>query len=354
MRVLLIAAASSVHTVRWANAFVQRGLQVHLISQHAPLPALSPSVALHRFPHRGGLGYLLNRRRAARLVRSIRPDVVNAHYASGYGSLVRGLKEVPVVLNVWGSDVYEFPDRSALHRWWLLRNLRAAHRIVSTGHAMAQRVKALLPGAAPVDVVPFGVDLDVFRPADRRGNDPVAIGTVKALAHTYGVDRLLQAFALLLRMDGLPEARLRIVGDGPQRAELERIATGLGIAEQVDFIGAVPHGQVPDALRKLDIYVALSRAESFGVAVIEASACALPVVVSDAGGLPEVVRDGDTGFVVPQGDPAVAAQRLHQLILDGVLRERMGAAGRRWVREQYEWSHCVDRMIAVLQQAAGT
>ena len=348
---MMIAAANSVHTVFWANAFVERGHAVHLVSQHPPLPTLADTVQVHRLPHGRGLGYLLNRGRLARLVHRVRPDVVNVHYASGYGSLVRGVKGVPVALNVWGSDVFEFPDRSTWHRAWLLGNLKAARTIISTSEAMAQRVRSLLPDASPITVVPFGVDTSVFiPPASRKGQD-VVVGTVKTLAPTYGIDRLMRAFA---RLPAAPDRRLRIVGNGPQRDALMRLATELGIAERTDLVGAVPHAQVPDELHRLTVYVALSRAESFGVAVIEASACGLPVVVSDAGGLPEVVRDGVTGFVVPEGDPVVAARRVEQLLADPEAGARMGAAGRAFVVEHFERLRCVDRMIAVLQQAADT
>jgi glycosyltransferase involved in cell wall biosynthesis len=99
--------------------------------------------------------------------------------------------------------------------------------------------------------------------------------------------------------------------------------------------------------------VALSRAdsESFGVAVIEASACGLPVVVSDAGGLPEVVRDGITGAVVPRDNPAQAAAAILSLMRDAAERQQWGQAGRSHVMEHYEWNVCVDRMLGVLDDA---
>ncbi len=125
----------------------------------------------------------------------------------------------------------------------------------------------------------------------------------------------------------------------------------MGIQEATDFIGVVPHASVPDELRKLDVYVALSRSESFGVAVIEASACGLPVVVSNVGGLPEVVEQGVTGFIVPSEDPAAAADALEQLLASKELRERMGSAGRDRVERLYAWEACVDRQIAVLRSA---
>ncbi|MCB9169463.1 MAG: glycosyltransferase [Flavobacteriales bacterium] len=352
LSIALLAAASSVHAVRWANAFVERGHRVHLITQHACAPGLDGRVTLVRMPHHHGLGYLLNRVRLAHLLQRVRPDVVNVHYASGYGTLGRGIHHVPVVLNVWGSDVHEFPDRTPLHRWWLLRNLRSADRIVSTSTSMARRVQGLLKYERPITVVPFGVDPERFKPDPRPAEGPVVIGTVKTLSPTYGVDRLIRAFAHLVRMKGVPDLRLRIVGDGPQRKELERLVTTLGVQDRTVLAGAAPHAEVPGELGRMHVFVALSRAESFGVAVIEASACALPVVVSDAGGLPEVVEEGVTGYVVPQGDPMKAAERLFRLVTDPEERVRLGEAGRRWVQERFAWDRCVDRMLGVLEEMA--
>ena len=85
---------------------------------------------------------------------------------------------------------------------------------------------------------------------------------------------------------------------------------------------------------------------TFGVAVIEAGACALPVVVSDAGGLPEVVRDGETGLVVPREDVPALQAALKRLVLDEALRRRIGRAGREHVAREYAWEVCVDRMMA--------
>ncbi|MBK9175714.1 MAG: glycosyltransferase [Flavobacteriales bacterium] len=351
MRILLVAAASSVHVMRWANAFAERGLHVHLASLHDPVPGFLEGVTLHRMPHLGGLGYLINRPFLRRLIRTLRPDVINAHYASGYGTLAVRQAGTPLVLNVWGSDVYEFPDAGPLHRWLLRRNLLRADTVVSTSEVMAARTKRICPELKEVVVVPFGVDTERFHPRTALHED-VVIGTVKTLAPKYGIDTLLRAFEILTRSSGVERLRLRIVGGGPQRAELERIAVDLGIKELVEFTGPVPHDQVPDELRRLDVYAALSRAdsESFGVAVIEASACGLPVVVTGVGGLPEVVEQDVTGSIVPPDDPRAAAAALEQLIASPALRERMGLAGRDRVMRRYAWSTCVDSQLAVFER----
>ena len=189
-----------------------------------------------------------------------------------------------------------------------------------------------------------------------RPRQGLTIGTVKTLAPTYGIDTLIHAFALLRRQlqvqapttaQGL---RLRLVGGGPQQAELQQLAHTLGVADVTTFVGSVPHTQVPQELATLDIFAALSRLESFGVAAIEAGAARLPVVVSDAGGLPEVVQHGQTGLVVPKDDPSAAAAALLRLVQDPALCQRLGTAGQQHVANNYAWPACVKTMIGVYER----
>ena len=350
--VALLGAANSIHLQRWAAALAARGWRVSLITQHAdnalPLPE---AVHLHQLPVRGELGYFLNVPALKALLRRLRPDLLNVHYASGYGSTAALAGFAPTLLSVWGSDVYDFPYESAPKGWLVRRNLRRATSIASTSEAMARQVRRLVPGLGEIAITPFGVEMDRFEAKpERRPGSALVIGTVKTLAPKYGVDLLLRAFAGLLDDTDVRAAvltcRLLIVGDGPQRAELVQLADELGIASLTEFAGVVEHAQVPLQLHRLDIYVAASRldSESFGVAVIEASACALPVVVSDAGGLPEVVRDGETGLVVPRDDVPALQAALKRLVLDEALRDRLGRAGRAHVGRAYDWGHCVELM----------
>jgi ribosomal protein S18 acetylase RimI-like enzyme len=106
------------------------------------------------------------------------------------------------------------------------------------------------------------------------------------------------------------------------------VAADLGVADLTQFLGLVPHADVPGLLGNFSLFVCLSHSESFGVSVLEAEASGIPVVVSDVGGLPEVVRDGVTGRVVPVRSPASAASAILSLIDDEDQRGRMGAAGR--------------------------
>lgn len=356
LHVALLGQASSIHLQRWAIGLADRGLRVSVITQQGSEALPYPShIEMLVLPHRGLAGYLLNAFALRRLLRQLRPDLLHAHYASGYGTTAMLAHWRPWLLSVWGADVYDFPMQSRLKRALLLRNLRAADRLASTSHAMASQVRRLWPQAGAIDVTPFGVDTDHFCPGSAAMPSNLVIGTVKSLTPKYGVDVLIQAFARLVDATPPIETRLLVVGDGPERGALEALAASLGIARRVQFVGAVAHAQVPSWLQQMDVYVAASRddSESFGVAVIEASACALPVVVSDAGGLPEVVQHEVTGLVVPRNDVGALARALKRLVDAPDLRRRMGAAGRQRVIDNYHWSHCVDRMLAIYRTMRG-
>ncbi len=336
--------------MRWANALADRGVEIHLATQHPSAHGYDQRITMYSLPHRNGLGYLWNRSRLQEIVDRVQPDLVNVHYATGYGTLASTLERTCVVLNVWGSDVFEFPQKSCVHRWLVVRNLRRADQLVSTSEAMAKQVRTIMRRDVPIVIVPFGVDTSVFKPSVKGTDGPLVIGTVKTLAAIYGIDILLRAFALVPdRIEGR-EVILRIIGKGPQEAQLRALCSFLKLDHRVDFAGAVAHERVPEELAGMDVFVALSRSESFGVAVIEASACGLPVVVSDVGGLPEVVDHGVTGVVVPANDRQAAAHAIHRLLTNAELRKSMGSAGRAWMGRSFGWVECVDRMMAVYER----
>ncbi len=326
-----------------------------LLTQHPAAEWQVPARArLRLLPFRGEKGYFLNVLAARRALGEFSPDLVNSHYASGYGTLATLVARRPHLMSVWGSDVYDFPYQSALAGRLIRFNLRRADSIASTSHVMAAQVSKLVRRPEKIHITPFGVECEQFDP--RKANKvegQVTVGTVKTLADKYGVDLLIDAFAQLVRdndaaLDGVRgRLRLLLVGDGPQRADLEAQVDALGMRSRVTFTGQVSHSEVPAWLKRLDVYVAASRldSESFGVAVIEASSCGLPVVVSDVGGLPEVVQDGVTGLIVPRDDSAALCAALKRLVLDDGLRAAMGRAGRALVQREYEWERCVDKMV---------
>lgn len=367
MKVLLLSDPNSAHTIKWARSLAENGLSIDILGlsryessdyngyENIQVYSLGLDKLLIGKPigDISKLKYLAALHRIKKTISQINPEIVHAHFATSYGFFGALSNFHPFILSVWGADVYDFPRRSPLHRALLCFNLSRADKILSTSQVMA--VETGRYTASPVTVTPFGIDLDTFRPGPASSLfDPqdIVIGTVKALEVKYGVDDLIRAFQILTdRYPHLP-LKLLIVGDGSQAGALRQLAVDLGVAHLTTFTGRVGYDQVPLYHNMITVFVALSvlDSESFGVAVIEASACGKPVVVSNVGGLPEVVADGTTGLIVPPRSPGRAAEAIARLVADGQLRRQMGQAGREWVRSRYQWSDNVRQMLQIYQE----
>ncbi|MFN8223543.1 MAG: glycosyltransferase family 4 protein [Gaiellales bacterium] len=178
-----------------------------------------------------------------------------------------------------------------------------------------------------------GVELGA-PPAPRRPGTPVRIVSVGRLAEPKDFGTLLAAIA----RPALGTVELELLGDGPQRAALEAMARRLGIADLTHFLGEV--GDVPDRLRRADVFVLSSRSEGLPISVLEAMAAGLPIVATAVGGLGELVDDGVTGLLVPAGDVNALAEALATLAADPARCQTLGAASRRRAEERFSIAAC--------------
>ncbi|WP_440903789.1 glycosyltransferase [Catenovulum sp. SX2] len=344
MKLIVLSSAESVHTIRWCNALSKRGIRILLVSQHTLISGLSSDVSFHQLKYKGSKGYFLNTFEFRKLVKQESPDIIHAHYASGYGTLAAN-SGFEYLLSVWGSDVYDFPNNK-FTKYLLGRSLKKASRIFSTSHCMKKQTSNFFNGE--IHVIPFGVDLVKFRPEMQKGHkESVRLGVVKVLDHKYGIDNLIEAFALLTQVE-YSDITLDIVGDGPKYDELVNLAKALGVYQKINFVGWVDNDTLPSIINSFDIFVVPSRldSESFGVVAVEAGACAVPCVVSNVGGLPEVVVDGVTGLVARKEDPSDLADKIKTLVADKALRNNLGNNARKRVVDNYDWDQNVESMIS--------
>ena len=219
--------------------------------------------------------------------------------------------------------------------------------------AAAGRMQRLSPGVDTERFHPGCGGADVRRRWGIAPDAPVVVCTAR-MVRRKGQDLLLEAWPGVL--DVVPDARLLLVGDGPHRDALERLAAGLGTAgESVVFTGSVPWNEMPAHTEAGDVFAMPCRTrlgglepEAFGIVALEAAACGLPVVIGDSGGAPETVLDGETGFVVPPHDVREVAGRLGDLLSDRVLARAMGERGRCRVVRDWTWQRSGERLRVLL------
>ncbi len=354
----------SIHTRRWVSALVKRGIIIHLFSlkdfNESDYPHENFTYTVVDCQKRsagwGGFGKIAYLKALPELKKQICkfvPDIVHAHFASSYGLLGALSGFHPLIVSVWGSDVFDFPYKSFLHRKVFEFTLRKADKILSTSNVMA--VEAGKFTDKDIEITPFGIDLNDFsmnhgikiRNNLKINEQDIVVGTIKLLEPKYGIEFLIKAFAQISEKHPAMPLKLVVAGDGSEKNKLYDITAFLKIENKVVFTGMIDHASVPDYINSFNIFAALSIEESFGVAVVEAQACGVPVVVSDAGGLPEVVEDGVTGSIVPKKNVSAAADAIEKLVLDKDLREKMGKAGRNRVERLYNWNQNVDKMISI-------
>jgi len=200
--------------------------------------------------------------------------------------------------------------------------------------------------ARRIRVVYNGIDLERFsNTADchaKRGelglkNDDKVFGIVARLDPIKNHAMLLRACQQLVKI--LPNICLLIVGDGPERANLETLTASLGIAAHVKFLGA--RQDVSELLQTFDVFALSSFSEGTSVTLLEAMGVGIPIVATNVGGTPEVVSDGETGFLVESDNADDMAAKLQRLLQDDVLREQMGNAGKQRVHELFS----IEKMV---------
>jgi glycosyltransferase involved in cell wall biosynthesis len=203
----------------------------------------------------------------------------------------------------------------------------------------------------------IGVDTEKFSPLKGHARDERYVLSVGRHTRRKGIDTLLTAYARIARRH--PAVTLVQVGAGPLTPQLTALAEHLGISDRVRFLGAQPHDRVLALMRGAEIFALPSRtsgsgdAEALGIVFNEASACGLPVVATRHGGIPEAVRDGETGLLAPEDDPAALAAHLDALLADRALGERLGRRGREFVLEQFDIRTQTSRLESLYDRFVG-
>jgi glycogen(starch) synthase len=371
-----LGGGAGVATAALAQGLIERGIAVDVVTSSANAEARveqhsatrgpgklrvfrvrSRRIGIHEAGMIGAATYLVN---ALPLVRQLlhthHYDLVHVFFSLPTGALLPfiDLGRVPLIVSLRGSDVPGY-DRfninmqqfhqllAPLTRWiW-----RRADRVVPVCESLGRLALITCPGL-PYSVVPNGVDLDLFHPADPARaikGDRIRCLAVARLVERKGLGELIQAFA------SLPRGRyeLEIVGDGPDERMLRELAERLGVAHEILFRGPLDREGVARRYRAADLFTLPSSAEAFGNVFAEALASGLPVIGSDVGGIPELIEHGVNGLLVTPGNPQTLAQAIQYLADDPELRLAMSIRNREKAVATLDWSQVTGRYVNIYE-----
>lgn len=306
-------------------------------------------------------------RRLHQTLRALRPDILHTRNLSTLESQVVGV--VAGIQNrvhgEHGRDVYDLHGKKTKYN--LLR--KAVQPLVGHYIAVSRDLAGWLRDTVGVPArkltqIYNGVDSKKFHPRDGArepigpagfmAGDTILIGSVGRLAQVKDFPTLILAFSRLRDMwpEGQARLRLAIIGEGPMRAECERVIAERGLSQEVWLAG--DRTDVPAMMRAMDLFVLPSLGEGVSNTILEAMASGLPVIATAVGGNPELVQPGKTGMLVPPADPEQLAQAMHEYASDASRASREGRTARADVESRFSIEAMVAGYLAVYDQILQT
>ena len=310
-------------------------------------------------PIRSRLAYLVTApadvSRIRRFLREERIDVVNIHYPLGLFTNVAlaCIGGPPLVVSAHGSDLRAAPEIGPLESG-VKTTIRIAKAIISPSRSFAEQIAADVPrSAGKLEVVPHGVVVPGEGGADAPWPRPYVL-SVGGLKRVKNLGMLIAAFRRVATR--IASVDLIIAGTGPLLGELSDLAASLGIADRVRFEGGLPPAAIDRWQRHARLVVAPSPAETFGLAAAESMARGRPVVAASEGALSDLVEDGVTGLLASAANPEAFAAAIERLLVDPMLADALGRAGRATIRERFTPAAMVagyERVFASVLEPSG-
>ena len=348
-KILLISNADSIHTIKWVKE-LQNNYKIFLFDWR-PIDGVNyknlenvmivsnTNFLSKKIPT---FSFIYSFLKIKKISNKINPDVVHSHYATSYGLLGVRAKKNKLITSVWGSDISDFPNKSWFHKFLLKHVLIKSDYIFSTSKFLRKKIKKISKRNSIV--TPFGVETSE-NIKSKNNSETVTFGVAKNLTYSSGIELAIRCFHKLKKLNQENKIKFLIAGDGPLRDRIELVINELDLKNDVSLLGHINHKEIYKFMSKIDIYINLPQKESFGVAVLEASAAGKPVIVSGVGGLPEVVKDGVTGIIIDLKNEDQIIAVMDQMLRLKDKRNFMGENGKKFVEKNYSWEKCKEIML---------
>lgn len=324
-------------------ALARRGHEVHFISYASPFRLrFAERVFFHevdttvsRYPLFEHFPYTLAlAAKQYEVARREELEVLHVHYAIPHATtawlareMLASERRLRIITTLHGTDITLVGQEASFYEITRF-SIEKSDRVTAVSTFLRDETyRTLGCRNCTVDVIPNFVNLEEYRPdptAKRTALAPEGHKVISHISNFREVKRVKDVIRIFARIRKALPATLVMVGDGPDRAEAEREADSLGVAENVNFLGRFD--RVASILQATDLFLLPSQSESFGLAALEAMACGAPAVASRAGGLPEVIDDGITGILEPPGSVEGMARRAVDLLMDPSRHKAMSEA----------------------------
>ena len=288
------------------------------------------------------------------IIEMVKPDIIHAqsHLFLTTCSAVKSAKKykIPAIVTVHGvlaqrSLPINIAQKTYLYTIgsWCLNN---ATKVICLTKRDAYEVMKYFRIQKRISVIPNGVDIDTFKPSSEE--DVNLIGWIGRFVPEKGLDYLLEAFRIVSKLE--PDIRLVLIGDGPLRPRIVKLANKYGLNNKIIITCEIPHEKISDILSRVSLFILPSIKEGMPVTLLEIMASGKPVVGSKISGIMDVINNGQNGLLVPSKNPQAIADAILLLLNDKSLRRRLGRNARQLMVEKYSWNSITNKVEKVYNE----
>jgi len=356
---------SGVVATELGKALAQRGHKVHFITYDQPtrLDLYGPNIQFHKvnvanYPLFKYPPYeLALASKIVMVAKEQKLDVLHAHYAVPHASAAYMAKKIlkregiefPIVTTLHGTDI-TLVGKDDVYAPVVAFSIEKSDAVTSVSESLRQDTYEVFDIQKEIDVIPNFIDLNRFKKQNKEHfKRAICPNGEKVLLHASNfrkVKRVEDVMKIFCQLRQRMAVKLLLVGDGPERAQIEKICRNEQIEQDIHFLGEI--SAVEEVLSVADLFVMPSEKESFGLAALEAMACEVPVLSSNAGGLPELNVQGETGYMADVGDVEKMAEQAYEILKDENLSHFKLQALRR--AQDFEIERIVPRYEAVYRR----
>ncbi|MFW6130253.1 MAG: glycosyltransferase family 4 protein [Atribacterota bacterium] len=340
MKICYIGDAASIHTKRWVEWFVNKGYDVHLITDRS---GYIHDTTIHRVKEgRSPISFAMEALSVKKLIKKIKPDIVHAHYVSSYGFFGAYSGFHPFIVSAWGSDILVDPQQSKFVNRCVKYTLKKADVITTDGkNTYDEMLNNLGADIDKLNIIYHGVNTKMFSPDKKDDNFskeifnekcPIAI-SVRFLNEKNDMETFLKAIPLIL--EKIKNAKFIIGGNGPKKDELIDLANSLKISNNVYFTDYIKHDDLPRYLASSNVYVSTALWDGgISVVTLDAMSCGLPIISTDIANASQWIQDNENGFLIETKDYKTLAEKLIFLLQFTETSKRLGEKNRNIIEEK--------------------
>jgi len=351
MKICFLAAANSIHSVRWIKYFAGKNEIIWIsfaepILEAKDLISSEKGIRFFYMPFKKNICLLFSVifcfMKTRKIIKKEDSQILHSHSAGIYGLVSSLLKFHPFILTAWGSDVLISSNnyiRKKITRFILNR----ADLITTDGYnAQEVMIKKLGVEKNKIRFIQFGVDIKKFflEENSRKINDLISL---RSLEPVYNIETLIKAVNIIKKK--IDSIKCVIVGNGSEEEKLKKLAKKLNLEKNINFLGKIEHYNLPKILNISKIYISTSLSDSgLSMSTAEAMASGLPVVISDFGDNKKWVKDNENGFVVSVKNPKALAEKIVHLLGNSNLARQMGGNNQKLIEEKNNYYKEMEKM----------